>query len=159
MRLARRATDPPICTSEMMRLLSLVSNTPRPGYVGRQYDGHLNALKRRGLVRFVLGTNPPAGHNHWIVTPAGSALLPPPVTAAVSDDPLAVLTVIQRVMLLMVACACRPGYVAHRRQVTLVALKRRSLLESCPHPTDADRAIWILTPEGRRWVDNDEANR
>lgn len=155
----RRDTVASTITSDMLRMLRCVRDAPRPGYVGRQYDGLLNNLMRRGLVRFLLRTNPPPGHNHWVVTAAGDALLPPPVAAAVGDAPLAKLTDIQRVMLLMVACCPRPGYVANPRQVTLAALERRMLLQSRPHPVAADTAIWILTPEGRRWVDSDEANR
>jgi hypothetical protein len=77
----------------------------------------------------------------------------------VSKEPFPILTDIQRVMLIMIRYAKRPGYIGHRRQVTLAALERRKLAQSRPDPTAPGQAIWTLTLEGRRWVDQDEANR
>lgn len=69
------------------------------------------------------------------------------------------LTDIQRVMLIMIKYASRPGYIGHRRQGTLVALERRKLVQSRPDLTVPGQAIWTLTLDGRQWVDHDEANR
>jgi hypothetical protein len=75
------------------------------------------------------------------------------------ETPVIALTDIQRVMLIMIKYASRPGYIRHRRQGTLVALERRKLVQSRPDLTAPGQAIWTLTLDGRQWVDHDEANR